>query len=128
MGHVSRINPPVLPHPAAALVSALGVMLNVMLVVTPVMATCTVELQVFAATELVLVVKVVLATLTTAPTTVGVAAGRFAAGSVVTSEGVPLLFVTTTALLTPEMHPVVFVELLYSMQFVAPSTFVEVPA
>ena len=81
MGHVSRTNPPVLPHPAAALVSALGVMPNVMLVVTPVMATCTVELQVFAATELVLVVKVVLATLTTTPATVGVAAGRFATGT-----------------------------------------------
>jgi hypothetical protein len=71
----------VLPHPAAALVSALGVMPNVMLVVTPVMATCTVELQVFAVTELVLVVKVVLATLTTAPAAVGVAAGRFATGT-----------------------------------------------
>jgi hypothetical protein len=52
----------VLPQPAALAVSALADIVNVIAVVTPVIATCTVELQVFAATDDVLVVKVVFAT------------------------------------------------------------------
>jgi hypothetical protein len=58
------------------LVSELALMINAIEVVTPVMATCTVPLQVFADTDPVLVVKVVFATITTVPVTVGVAAGK----------------------------------------------------
>jgi hypothetical protein len=87
---VSKINPPVLPQPVAALVSALGVIKNVMLVVTPVMAIWTVELQVLAETDPVLVVNVVFATWITAPAAVGVAAAMFADGSTPLTSAVRL--------------------------------------
>jgi hypothetical protein len=58
------------------LVSELALMINAIEVVTPVIATWTVLLQVLADTDPVLVVKVVFATMTTVPATVGVAAGK----------------------------------------------------
>jgi hypothetical protein len=57
--HVVSINPPVDPHPVALAVEAFGVIRNTLVLLAPVIATCTVELQVFADTLAVLVVNVV---------------------------------------------------------------------